>query len=104
MNASIRTATCSAFLALVLVAGSTGCNSTSTVNTKRGAAAGAVLGGVAGSEAGKAINTRQGYAYTVRFDSGEVKEIVQGADVYIAPGNPVNVTFRTDGVIVTPAY
>lgn len=69
-----------------------------------GAIGGAVLGGVAGSEAGKAINTRQGYAYTVRFDSGEVKEIVQGADVYIAPGNPVNVTFRTDGVVVTPAY
>ncbi len=69
-----------------------------------GGVAGAVLGGVAGNEAGKALNTRQGYAYTVRFDSGEVKEIVQGADVYIAPGNPVNVTFRTDGVIVTPAY
>ncbi len=68
-----------------------------------GGIAGAVLGGMAGNQAGKAINTRAGLAYTVRFDSGEVKEIVQGADIYITPGTPVNVTFRSDGVIVTPA-
>lgn len=68
-----------------------------------GAIGGAVLGGVAGNEAGKAVNTRRGYAYVVRFNSGEVKEIIQGADVYIAPGTPVNVIFREDGVRVTPA-
>lgn len=68
-----------------------------------GAIGGAVLGGLAGNEAGKALNTRQGYAYTVRFNSGEIKEIIQGADVYIAPGTPVNVAFREDGVRVTPA-
>jgi len=68
-----------------------------------GGVAGAVIGGVAGNEAGKRANTRPGYAYTVKFASGDVKEIVQGADVYIAPGTPVNITFRSDGVIVTPA-
>ncbi len=68
-----------------------------------GGIAGAVLGGVAGNEAGKALNTRPGYAYVIKFASGEVKEIVQGADIYIAPGTPVNVTFGTDKVTVTPA-
>ncbi len=68
-----------------------------------GAIGGAVLGGIAGSEVGKAANTRPGLAYTVRFDSGEVKEIVQGADVFIPAGSRVNVTFRSDGVVVTPA-
>lgn len=68
-----------------------------------GGVAGAVLGGVAGNEAGKRLNRRKGFAYTVRFTSGEIKEIVQGADLYIAPGTPVNVVFRTDGVVVTPA-
>ncbi|MEM0985762.1 MAG: glycine zipper 2TM domain-containing protein [Pseudomonadota bacterium] len=68
-----------------------------------GGVAGAVLGGVAGNQAGKALNRRRGFAYTVRFASGELKEIVQGADIYIAPGTPVNVVFRTDGVVVTPS-
>lgn len=67
-----------------------------------GGVAGAVLGGLAGNEAGKALNTRPGYAYTIRFETGEVKEIIQGADVYIAPGTPVNVTFGTERVVVTP--
>lgn len=68
-----------------------------------GAIGGAVLGGVAGNEAGKAVNTRPGYAYTVKFASGDLREIIQGADIYIAPGTPVNVTFREDGVRVAPA-
>lgn len=68
-----------------------------------GAIGGAVLGGIAGNEAGKALNRRKGYAYTVQFSTGEVKEIIQGADMYIAPGTPVNVAFRSDGVVVTPA-
>lgn len=68
-----------------------------------GAVGGAVLGGVAGNEAGKAINTRKGFAYTVRFDSGEIKEIVQGADIFIQPGTRVNVTFGADKVSVAPA-
>lgn len=67
-----------------------------------GAVGGAVLGGLAGSTATRAANSARGYAYIVRFDNGESREIVQGADVYIAPGTPVNVIFRADGAIVTP--
>jgi outer membrane lipoprotein SlyB len=67
-----------------------------------GAIGGAVLGGIAGNEAGKALGTRRGYAYIVRFDNGEVKEIVQGADVFIQVGTPVNIIARADGWKVTP--
>lgn len=67
-----------------------------------GGIGGAVLGGVAGNEAGKALNTRPGYAYTVRLESGEVREIIQGANEYLAPGTPVNVVYREDGVRVVP--
>lgn len=68
-----------------------------------GAIGGAVLGGIAGNEAGKGLNTRRGFAYTVRFDDGNVKEIVQGNDIYIQPGTRVSVTFREDRVTVAPA-
>ncbi|MEO1405006.1 MAG: hypothetical protein AAFV54_00765, partial [Pseudomonadota bacterium] len=64
---------------------------------------GAVLGGLAGNAAGRAAQTSQGLAYVVQFENGEIREIIQGADVYIAPGTPVNVTFRADGAIVSPA-
>ncbi len=67
-----------------------------------GAIGGAVLGGIAGNAAGKAVNTRPGYAYIVRFDNGEVKEIVQGADIYIQPGTPVNLIASADGWRVVP--
>ncbi len=66
-----------------------------------GAVGGAVLGGVAGNEAGKALNTRRGYAYTVRFDNGQVAEIIQGGDIFIQPGTRVNVTYG-DRVRVVP--
>lgn len=67
-----------------------------------GGVAGAVLGGVAGNEAGKALNTRPGYAYIVQFENGDVKEIVQGADVYIAPGTRVDIVYGNDGWILYP--
>ena len=67
-----------------------------------GAIGGAVLGGVAGNEIGKGVNTRQGFAYTVRFDTGDIKEIVQGGDIYIQPGSRVYVTFGADRVTVAP--
>lgn len=67
-----------------------------------GAVAGAVLGGVIGNEVTKGANTRQGYAYVIDFGNGKVQEIVQGADVVIAPGTPVYVSFGTDRVRVWP--
>lgn len=67
-----------------------------------GAIGGAVLGGLAGNAASKAIGSSRGVAYVVQFENGESREIVQGADVFIQPGTPVNVIFRADGAIVTP--
>ena len=75
-----------------------GRNSTQAI----GAIGGAVVGGLAGNAVGRAANSSNGYAYIVQFQNGEVREIVQGRDVYIAPGTPVNVIFRADGAIVTP--
>ena len=69
-----------------------------------GGVAGAVAGGVIGNEVSKAGNTRPGYAYVIDFGNGQLKEVVQGADVYIEPGRRVFVTFSTDRVRVTPAY
>jgi outer membrane lipoprotein SlyB len=67
-----------------------------------GAIGGAVLGGVAGNEAGKAINTRRGYAYIVRFNDGKTMEIVQGANIYIQPGTQVDVINGADGWRLVP--
>tara|TARA_B100000678_G_scaffold10694_1_gene8701 strand:+ start:3718 stop:4233 length:516 start_codon:yes stop_codon:yes gene_type:complete len=64
--------------------------------------AGAVIGGVVGNQATKAGNTRQGYAYIIDFGDGKIQEIVQGADVVIGPGTPVYVSFGTDRVRVWP--
>ena len=37
------------------------------------------------------------------FSSGESKEIIQGADVYIAPGTPVDIIAGADGWKLIPA-
>ena len=68
-----------------------------------GAIGGAVVGGIAGNEAGKAVGTSRGFAYIVRFSTGETKEIIQGADVYIAPGTPVDIIAGADGWKLIPA-
>ena len=67
-----------------------------------GAVAGAVIGGVIGNEVSRGVNTRQGYAYIIDFGDGKIQEIVQGADVVIAPGTIVYVSFGTDRVRVWP--
>ena len=67
-----------------------------------GAIGGAVLGGLAGNEAGKALNTQNGFSYIVKFDTGEVKEIVLKGDAPIPAGTPVNVVFANDGVQIYP--
>nr|WP_321359988.1 glycine zipper 2TM domain-containing protein [uncultured Hyphomonas sp.] len=68
-----------------------------------GAIGGAILGGMAGNAAGKAVGTGKGFAYVVRFSSGETQEITQGADVYIAPGTPVDIIASPDGWKLVPA-
>ena len=67
-----------------------------------GAIGGAVLGGIAGNELGKAIGTKKGLAVTVEFNDGNVKAFIQPADMDIRPGQRVNVEFREDGAFVVP--
>ena len=69
-----------------------------------GGVAGAVLGGIAGNEAGKALGTKPGLAITVDFGKDEIREIIQPADIAVQIGQMVNVSFRADGVFITPAY
>ena len=67
-----------------------------------GAIGGAVIGGIVGNEAGKALNTRNGYSYIVKFDTGEVKEIVVVGENPIPAGVIVDIVFATDGVQIYP--
>ena len=69
-----------------------------------GAVAGAVLGGLAGNAVGTAAGTREGIAVTIDFGDGQLKEIVQNADIIVQPGQLVNVAFRADGAYISPAY
>lgn len=56
---------------------------------------GAVLGAIAGTVAGQAIeeraNQREGLEITVKYDNGDVRVIVQEADVDLKPGDRVRV-------------
>lgn len=67
-----------------------------------GAIAGAVLGGIAGNMIGQGLGTKQGVAVTVDFDDGNTKAFVQPADIAVQPGQRVNVEFREDGAYVVP--
>ncbi len=69
-----------------------------------GAVAGAVAGGVIGNEVAKAGNTRDGYAYVIQLADGKVVELTQGADIYMEPGTQVFVSYGTDRVRISPRY
>ena len=78
----------------------------STVGHGRGSAVGAVLGGVAGGVAGNAIEEgvlrKNGVEITVKLDNGDLRAIVQEADVELKPGQRVRLV-STGGVTrVTP--
>ncbi|MEO0982886.1 MAG: glycine zipper 2TM domain-containing protein [Pseudomonadota bacterium] len=68
-----------------------------------GGIAGAIIGGLIGNQIGRAANSGTGYAYVIRFEDGDMREIIQGTDILIQPGTPVHVAFRADGATVTPA-
>jgi outer membrane lipoprotein SlyB len=65
----------------------------STVGTGRTAAVGAVAGGVAGGAVGavaeEGLTRKAGLEITVRLDSGELRAIVQEADEAFKPGERV---------------
>ena len=65
----------------------------STVGHGRGSAVGAILGAVGGGVAGSAIERgvteKDGVEITVKLDNGELRAIVQEADVLFKPGERV---------------
>ena len=78
----------------------------STVGHGRGSAVGAVLGGIAGGVAGNAIEEgvtrKDGVEITVKLDNGDLRAIVQEADIEFKPGQRVRLV-STGGVTrVTP--
>ena len=78
----------------------------SGVGQGRGSTVGAVLGGVAGGVAGNTIENRvtekEGLEITVRLESGELRAIVQEADVPFAPGQRVRLVTSGGITRVTP--
>lgn len=59
--------------------------------------AGAALGGVIGNEAGKKLSAQEAYEYTVKLNNGEMRTVVQGADVDFAVGTHVLLQISSQG-------
>lgn len=78
----------------------------STVGQGRGSSAAAVLGAVAGGVAGNVLENKatakDAYEITVRLDSGELRAIVQEADVPFTPGQRVRLLSSGGVTRVTP--
>jgi outer membrane lipoprotein SlyB len=76
----------------------------SELGNSSGGIIGSIVGGAAGNEVGKNVNAKTGLAVTVDFGNGNVREIVQPANVAIRVGQVVNVSYRSDGAFIYPAY
>lgn len=78
----------------------------SGVGQGRGSSAAAVLGAVAGGVAGNVLENKatakDAYEVTVRLDSGELRAIVQEADVAFTPGQRVRLLSSGGVTRVTP--
>lgn len=78
----------------------------SGVGEGRASSAAAVLGAVAGGVAGNVLEnkatTKDAYEITVRLDSGELRAIVQEADVAFVPGQRVRLLSSGGVTRVTP--
>jgi outer membrane lipoprotein SlyB len=78
----------------------------SGVGQGRGSSAAAVLGAVAGGVAGNVLENKatakDAYEITVRLDSGELRAIVQEADVTFTPGQRVRLLSSGGVTRVTP--
>ncbi|HEX7053858.1 MAG TPA: hypothetical protein VF211_07980 [Burkholderiales bacterium] len=79
----------------------------SGVGEGRGSSAAAVLGAVAGGVAGNVLENKatakDAYEITVRLDSGELRAIVQEADISFTPGQRVRLLSSGGVTRVTPA-
>jgi outer membrane lipoprotein SlyB len=78
----------------------------STVGHGRGSAVGAVLGGIAGGVAGNAIEEgvtrKNGLEITVKLDNGDLRAIVQEADIEFKAGQRVRLVSSGGITRVTP--
>ncbi|HEY5899231.1 MAG TPA: glycine zipper 2TM domain-containing protein [Burkholderiales bacterium] len=78
----------------------------SQVGHGAGSSAAAVLGAVAGGVAGNALENKatqhEAFEITVRLDSGEMRAIVQEADVQFTPGQRVRLLSSGGVTRVTP--
>jgi outer membrane lipoprotein SlyB len=78
----------------------------STVGHGRGSAVGAVLGGIAGGVAGNAIEEgvtrKDGLEITVKLDNGDLRAIVQEADIEFKAGQRVRLVSSGGITRVTP--
>jgi outer membrane lipoprotein SlyB len=86
--------------------GAVGGISGSTVGQGKGSSLAAVLGGVVGGVAGSAIEEKvtrkDALEITVRLDNGELRAIVQEADVPLQPGQRVRLLTSGGVTRVTP--
>ena len=86
--------------------GAVGGISGSTVGEGKGASVAAVLGGVAGAVVGGAaeekLTRKEALEITVRLDNGELRAIVQEADVELKPGQRVRLLTSGGVTRVTP--
>ena len=86
--------------------GAVGGISGSTVGEGKGSSVagvlGAVAGGVAGSVLEEKVTRKDAFEITVRLDSGEMRAIVQEADVEIKPGQRVRLLTSGGVTRVTP--
>jgi len=78
----------------------------STIGHGKGSAVGAVLGVVGGAVAGRAIEqgvtSKDALEITVKLDSGELRAIVQEADLTFKPGDRVRLVSSGGVTRVTP--
>jgi outer membrane lipoprotein SlyB len=86
--------------------GATGGIAGSTVGQGRGSAAAAVIGGVAGGVLGnmgeEKLTRKDAFEIVVKLDSGELRAIVQEADVEFQPGQRVKLVTSGGITRVTP--
>jgi outer membrane lipoprotein SlyB len=89
-----------------IAGGATGGIAGSTVGQGRGSAAAAVLGGVAGGVIGNTVEEKMtrkdAFEIVVKLDSGELRAIVQEADVAFQPGQRVKLVTSGGVTRVTP--
>jgi outer membrane lipoprotein SlyB len=60
-------------------------------------AGGAILGGVGGAMAEKALKSQEGLEYVVRLGNGQLKTVVQGLDSALCPGQPAMLIIDNNG-------